>query len=230
MARPVTVQTEQILEAARAEFLEKGYNKATTASIASRAGVSEGSLFKRFAGKAQLFCAAMDISIFELLATLPDRIGRGDVRDNLRQLILDLIRHLEQALPKIMMMWSQRALFENGHPPLDSPPLRILAALTDFFRREMQLGRMRVSDPEIVARLLMGASWNYCMLNIISTKRPAWSREDYAAAVLDQLWNGLALPSPVAPSAVRPVPARAAQGSRRSNHRDAHRRRSRRSA
>jgi hypothetical protein len=41
MARPVTISDEQILDAARAVFTEKG-PRATTAEIAERAGVSEG--------------------------------------------------------------------------------------------------------------------------------------------------------------------------------------------
>jgi AcrR family transcriptional regulator len=48
MARPSTIFNQQILDAARAEFLAHGFTKASTVDIARRAGVSEGSIFNRF--------------------------------------------------------------------------------------------------------------------------------------------------------------------------------------
>ena len=58
MPRPVTIQDSAILDAARRVFLVRGYS-ASTAEIARRAGVSEGSLFKRFRTKTALFLAAI---------------------------------------------------------------------------------------------------------------------------------------------------------------------------
>jgi len=60
MARPVTIQTERILEAARRVFMKHGYG-ASTAKIAKAAGVSEGSLFKHFQTKCNLFLAALEV-------------------------------------------------------------------------------------------------------------------------------------------------------------------------
>ncbi len=58
MARPITIKADDLLEAARQVFLKKG-TQATTAQVAERAGVSEGTLFKRFGTKADLFRSAM---------------------------------------------------------------------------------------------------------------------------------------------------------------------------
>ena len=71
MARPQTIHTDTILAAARDEFLAQGFTTATTARIAKRAGVSEGTIFKRFRAslvrsrRARLRCVAA-------------RRGRGD--------------------------------------------------------------------------------------------------------------------------------------------------------
>lgn len=46
-----------ILEAARSEFLEKGYQGASLREIAKRAGVTTGALYGYFAGKSKLFAA-----------------------------------------------------------------------------------------------------------------------------------------------------------------------------
>ena len=58
MARPTSIKDETIVAAAREVFLERGI-QATTAEVAERAGVSEGSVFKRFKTKSELFRAAM---------------------------------------------------------------------------------------------------------------------------------------------------------------------------
>ena len=60
MPRPVSIHNDAILEAASQVFLAHGY-QASTAEIARRAGVSEGSIFKRFKTKTDLFLAAMDV-------------------------------------------------------------------------------------------------------------------------------------------------------------------------
>lgn len=46
---------EKILDAAREEFLEKGFSKASLRSIASRAGVTKGNIYTYFEGKDALF-------------------------------------------------------------------------------------------------------------------------------------------------------------------------------
>jgi len=54
MPRPVSIQDEVILNAARELFLERGLDVATS-EIAARAGVSQGTIFKRFRTKQALF-------------------------------------------------------------------------------------------------------------------------------------------------------------------------------
>jgi AcrR family transcriptional regulator len=192
MARPVTVSTERIVTAAREVFLEKGYEETTTLAIAQRAGVSEGSLFKRFPAKAQLFCAAMDLPPLTLPDTLRSLVGQGDPRENLRQIGLELIGFLEEVLPKAMLMWSQRSMTPPQPPPPDSPPLVVLRALTDYFTAEMKLQRVRPGDPQILARLMQGACWSYVFLQLMTDRIPRLPREEYVDRLIAQLWTGIA--------------------------------------
>lgn len=57
MAKPDPRIDPLILAAARKEFLEQGYEKASTNVICKNAGVTWGALAKRYAGKDALFCA-----------------------------------------------------------------------------------------------------------------------------------------------------------------------------
>lgn len=57
MAKPDTSINPRILDAAKREFLTKGYEKASTNVICKNAGVTWGALANRYAGKDELFCA-----------------------------------------------------------------------------------------------------------------------------------------------------------------------------
>ena len=57
VAKPDKSLDPKILAAAKEEFLEKGYEKASTNVICKKAGVTWGALKNRYAGKDALFCA-----------------------------------------------------------------------------------------------------------------------------------------------------------------------------
>src|SRR5438105_1565154 len=104
IARRSTITTEQILEAARSFFLEKGI-QTTTAEVARRAGVAEGSVFNRFRTKQELFLSAMEPTLHDppFLRKLSDRVGRGSVRRNLFDVASELLAFLRPIVPLMMM-------------------------------------------------------------------------------------------------------------------------------
>lgn len=80
MSKPDKSIDPKILEAAKKEFLEKGYEKASTNVICKNAGVTWGALQKRYEGKDALFCALVSPVAEEFKATL---IGANDEFHNL---------------------------------------------------------------------------------------------------------------------------------------------------
>lgn len=59
MAKRERGVTERLIEAARAEFLEKGYEGASLRSIAARAESSKGAIYIRYEDKAELYAAVV---------------------------------------------------------------------------------------------------------------------------------------------------------------------------
>jgi AcrR family transcriptional regulator len=196
MTRPATITTGQILDAAREVFLEKGI-QATTAEVARRAGVAEGSIFKRFPTKQQLFIRAMEPTFQdpEFLRKLPQRVGNGDLRENLLESGREMLGFLRQLLPLMMMAWSNRECGLPRHLAApDPPPVRALRRITAFFNAEMDLGRLRRQDPEILGRVFMGSLQNYVFLELLlqahhETPMPA---EVYLQGLVELIWNGAA--------------------------------------
>ena len=189
MSRPATISTQNILDAAREVFFARGFRHACTAAIAERAGVSEGSVFKRFATKEELFRAAMDLPRPPVDSIL-DTVGTGDIRDRLIAVALDGIRFIQQLLPKLMMHWSNRGPAEDLL--VAKAPTEVLHTLTRYFKAEMALGRLREGDPQVVARIFMGALWNFCFLQTVAGDRPM-TEETYARRLVEQLLTGIGM-------------------------------------
>ena len=195
MARPSTITDQQILEAARGVFLEKGI-RATTAEVAERAGIAEGSIFNRFKTKHDLFCAAMlPVDEPEWVQSLPSRVGEGDVRETLDALGLEIIDFFRTLLPLMMMAWSNPA--PSGLPSALSmpnpPPVRGLKKLAGFFEAEMRAGRLRRTDAEIVARMFIGSLIHYVFLELLLKAQDELPLPGptYVRGLVQTLWRGL---------------------------------------
>lgn len=196
MARPVSIKDETIIEAAKQVFLERGI-QATTAEVAQRAGVSEGSVFKRFRSKLDLFRAAMgdQLVVPEWTKRLASRVGQGDVRENLFEIGMSVIAFFRELMPLMMMSWSNPG--PNGLPVLVSgpnpPPVRALKQMTAFFEAEMRAGRIEQHDPEIVARSFVGGLQNFVFFEVVhraSGELPL-APESYVRGLVNLLWVGL---------------------------------------
>lgn len=211
MGRPAIVDTEELLRVARELFLAQGF-AVTTAAIARRAGISEGSIYKRFATKEDLFFAAMGFPPEPgWAAGLAERAGQGEIRQAMTDLFLALIDFFRELIPRTMMMWSCRALAQN--PGLfqrpDSPVRKSITALAAYLEREIALGRLRRANPEAMARVLLGAAQNfvfYEMMGIDLRAAPAPTAPGTAdlppateapTAIIDLLLHGLLPAAPM---------------------------------
>jgi AcrR family transcriptional regulator len=202
MARPVSIKPETIIDAARAVFLERGI-QATTAEVAERAGISEGTIFKRYKSKIDLFRAAMCENLVQpnWSVRLAARVGQGSVEENLFEIGMNIIAFFREMMPLMMMAWSNPA--PNGLPgPLagpNPPPMRALKLLTGFFEAEMRAGRLRKHDAEIVARTFLGGLNNYVFFEVLykANNELPLAAETYVRGLVQLLWAGIA-PSPQA--------------------------------
>lgn len=192
MARPVSISNDQILEAARNVFLREGFG-ASTSAIARAAGVSEGSLFKRFGSKDDLFHAALKIPRVDLKSVLDGRVGQGDVRDTLRRVAVRLLEFFEELMPTVMTLWRRhapdmKALWRSQEDP---QPLRILRDLAGYIEAEVKLGRMAPVDAGLMARIMVGSTHHYVFLGQVGLEVPM-NREAYAHHLVEMLWRGVA--------------------------------------
>lgn len=172
--RPPVISTERLLEVAREVFLELGI-RATTAEVASRAGIAEGTIFHRFKSKEELFRAAMNIDPDAgpmLVEALRARAGLGDLRCTLVELTHQFLELGRLALPVMMMSWSnpESQIYQERAEKIARFE-RVLSGLTAFFGDEMAAGRLRRADPEVMSRMLLGSLHHFCMSELFMGER-----------------------------------------------------------
>ena len=192
MARPKSIEDEEILEAARQVFLEEGI-QATTAAIAEHAGISEGTIYRRWPTKHDLFTAAMDIPYppgwMETLAAIEDE---ADLFDALTRLGLEIIEFFEEIIPKINMVMcnlEENQIFNASDEP---PPVRGMKPIIQFFHRQRRAARLKQRDPEIVARMFMGSLHHFAFSEVSGLNEfMPMPRETYVRGVVKNLLEGI---------------------------------------
>lgn len=196
MARPTTISDERILEAAREVFLEQGI-AATAADVAKRAGIAEGSIFKRFPTKADLFRAAMqvDLDTLEFLNTLTAARDGDDPRETLMQFGMEAVGFFRRLMPLVMLQFGtgkKLGIPEQLLGP-SSPPLRALKTLAAFIERQIKSGHMRQHNPETVARMLLGSIQSYVFFEIVlrAQQQMPLPVASYLRGLIEVLWTGV---------------------------------------
>lgn len=148
---------QQLLDTAAAVLTERGYAGATTREIARRAGVSEGTIYRHFVDKRELFSAVFanrNASDFEAVTALPALAGTKTVRENLLFLIT-AIQDLERELAPLRAAASTDADLAAALVPAPSATatgatVGPLDPLARYLEAEQRLGRVG-SDVDCVA-------------------------------------------------------------------------------
>jgi AcrR family transcriptional regulator len=202
MPRPVSIQDDVILRAAREIFLEKGWD-ATTSEIAARAGVSHGIIFKRFKTKQGLFRNAMQGDSDwggAIPALLNSSLGRRDVETALIELGCLFVEKFLFLIPMLMMSWSNRQEDQSSPEPATASSkqraaraLQAVKTIAAYLQAENRLGRIRDTDFEVVAQAFVGALWHHAFLQVMlgnGKTGPAQERR-YVKRLVKAMWSGI---------------------------------------
>lgn len=201
MARPRTIDPTRILQVARELFLERGCD-VPTADIARAAGISEGSIFRRYPTKHDLFLAAMGLDRPRWTEGLAERAGQATVRENITQLVREGIAFFEEMLPRMMLVWSRREAAPTAEQQkiAHEGPRLALEKLTHYFEAERALGRIAIATPEVTARMVLAAIANYAFFKTMGVHgRGTLGAEQYAHEVAETLWRGIQPPASATP-------------------------------
>lgn len=193
-ARPLTITNAHLLEVARDVFLREGYG-ASTAAIAHAVGCSEGTLFKRFSTKEELFSAALGMPKPEWRSLLEPGVPRGTPRETLQTVAASLVAFLREAMPRMMMLRSHPSYdphqcFRGTDKP---PPVRNAEAVSRFLAEAQAAGELGSCDCEAVARTFVGALHSFVFFEVMGFDRKGGRDADaFASELVEILWRGIA--------------------------------------
>jgi AcrR family transcriptional regulator len=148
-----------------------GYARATTRAIAEAAGVAEGTIYRHFPHKQQLFLAAVmerNQAVVDAVAALPGAAGTGTVRENVSGALHTLARLRDDMLPMELALMAdpdlvrerRRFVADAAHEP-GSP----ITHLATYLGNEQRLGRVRPDmDAGRAAVILLATLFGTAML------------------------------------------------------------------
>lgn len=183
--------TEQIiLEAAEAEFLEKGYSNAKMMAIAQRAGVAHSMLHYYFRSKENLFQGILQQKMREMFSLQGEALEGETTFEGLLRKVRDLRDRFFAANPKfayfilteVMGNTQNRALLVRL---VEQMSRTSMVKLRELLEQEMAAGRMRRMRIENV--ILMMITLDVAMLTAISQCR---EEEGIGDEVADRLLAG----------------------------------------
>ncbi|MGW2304350.1 TetR/AcrR family transcriptional regulator [Streptomyces sp. NPDC001809] len=168
---------DRILEAARAQFAERGYDKTSVRGIAKAAGVDAALVHHYFGTKDEVFAAAIEVS-FEPATVVPAIVGgpRETIGERLarffigvwenpvsRAPLLAIVRSAltHEAAAKVLRTFVLRRLLERIADELDVPDPRFRAELAAshmigiaILRYVIQVEPMASVDPEEIVAMV----------------------------------------------------------------------------
>ena len=190
---------QQIVEAAMSVFARKGYAGATNRDIALEAGVTPGLIYHYFRDKRDLFDAilAEHNPLGESVSLLQaDAIADREPRAVLNELAGSMLSRMEAVaqLPALQMLVGEALRDPEVRAAFNANFTRVVDALAAYLQAQIDRGRLRPLDPNLVAQLFVGSLLN-CVTRRGCTGDPGLNRysgEQIAGALVEIMLHGLA--------------------------------------
>lgn len=154
-AEGVAQTRSRLLDAAAAEFAEKGFAGASLDGIAERAGRTKGAVYSNFDNKADLFIALLDRYLDEGFAELEARLATVDNADDLlTRLQSSAVLKSKRDRAKFLLIWEFR-LYALRNPDVGKrlAEHEQTARVAIEKQIETSVARLGVTPPVSAARL-----------------------------------------------------------------------------
>lgn len=155
---------DRIVAAARRLFAERGYRGATTSEIARAAGVAEGTIYRHFKDKKELFLACVEPAVSAAVDAALQMPSGQSPREVVRQRIAARVAVIQEHLDAFNILFTEAPY----HPELadllvDQVLMPRTAGMTRLLDGPMPPWLARVPSPLILGVGLTAAIW--AMLN-----------------------------------------------------------------
>ena len=169
----LTARQQKVLQAALEVFAAKGFDGASTAEIAQRAGVAEGTLFKRYRSKRELLMAVVSPFFIRFVTPMAVDPVKGILSDDsvpleaaLRAVIVERAQFLESHWSEFRAIAQEAARMPEMRAALvDYLAPEVCKVLEGFFARRIARGEVRDLDTFTLSRALVSLIATYVIAN-----------------------------------------------------------------
>ncbi|NYZ17369.1 TetR/AcrR family transcriptional regulator [Azospirillum sp. RWY-5-1] len=191
-------KADQILEAAKAVFLEHGYAGTSMDLVAQSARVSKTTLYARFPSKEALFAATIHAECerrgMQFRAEDFDDLTVEDALCRIGRRFVDLIWSPEAVRVYQLVVGDAARFPEIARIFFEHGPTKGRAAVVTYLQRAHDHGRLRVPDPLFAARellsMLQGGPWFELTLGV-GTAPPPDERDRFVQRVVRLFLGGV---------------------------------------
>jgi AcrR family transcriptional regulator len=189
-------RVKEILQAGREVFSEKGYERATTAEIAQRLGISEATVFSYFRGKRELCARVIGDWYDEIIAAIETGLPRdGSVR---QQFAFIVRTHLRLMLVNgtdlcALVLSEGRARHHELSETLTDMQRRYTAPLMRVLALGQQTGQVRADMPLRLLRSMVFGPMEHVLWDATLANR-RMDIDATADSLIDVLWAALQPP------------------------------------
>jgi len=188
----------EILRAADTLIRRRGLARVTTREIAREAGCADGTLYKHFGTKEDLFLAVIFDALPQFDALLrPGAANESNVAERLNQIATAALRFFEQVLPHGVALLADSQLLSRHRERLtnkSSGPQILYSKVAAYIEAEQSRGHLNpVVQPSGAAALILGPCFQWVLTRMINGTGPLPITEtEFVSLVTRGLLEGLA--------------------------------------
>ena len=187
---------EQILDAAMRVFAEKGFARTTNKDIAREAGITAGLIYHYFESKEAVFKAIIELrSPLSIIRSLPPEILAQPPAIFLPFLARQVLGIVEgEPFIQILRMILPEVIHNPELTPVGRELIQTVSTfLASYFDAHMQEGKLRLTNPELVAQMFIGNIASFVLRRQILRDAAflRYTHEQIATVVTEMMLQGL---------------------------------------
>ena len=179
-----------------------GLTHATTRRIATLAGCSEGTIYRHFRSKEDVFMAVLAErrpSFLAVMRVIPDNVGKGDVRSNLAAVMRSALDFFQVTIPMNSAIFAEPKLLSQHRTWMQENnvgPHRGVELLAEYIVKEQAWGRIDAGvTPVAASGLLLGACYLRAYSKQFAEVAPR-SDSKFVSETVALLFQGMGSPAP----------------------------------
>ena len=155
----------KIIESTMNLIMERGYSATTTKDIATKAGINECTIFRKFNGKKEIVLSAMQLPKWNPNLSEDDFSYTGELEKDLIGFSEVYMRKVTPRMVKVSMGLRTPELFPDTAEGILKVPQVFKKVLVQYFQEMYETGKITNGDCESLAMMFLSMNFGFVFLD-----------------------------------------------------------------